>query len=272
MVKIKCSKCQGHAVIKTHDKYLCKDHFFLDFEERVKSTIKKYKLFTKKDKIVVAASGGKDSLTLMYLLRKFGHEISALLVDEGIKNYRDKTIVDFLGFCKEYNIDNYKIVSFKDEFGKSLDQEVKKAGVLPCSICGIKRRNLLNKYAKGYDVIATGHNIDDEAQAFLMNLLKGQLEIAARQGPKSGLIDIGFVPRVKPLYFCGEKEIRLYSFLRGFKLIFTECPYAVKSFRHVVGEKLNELEATKPGSKLNIIQNYLKMLPKLKHYYKKNEK
>ena len=116
-------------------------------------------------------------------------------------------------------------------------------------------------------MIATGHNIDDESQAFLMNLFKSQLQIAARQGPVSGLKDMGFVRRVKPLYLCSEKETRLYTILNGIDVHFSECPYAVRSFRHSVGYELNKLEEREPGAKLGLIKSFLSMLPGLKEHY-----
>jgi tRNA-5-methyluridine54 2-sulfurtransferase len=137
------------------------------------------------------------------------------------------------------------------------------------------RRYLVNTSAKalGASVVATGHNLDDEAQTILMNLFRNQLEISARLGPKSGLIkDARFIPRVKPLYHCLEKEICAYSHLTGARISFVECPYAAQSFRAKTRELLNQFEEMHPGTKSNIISSYLKMLPEYRRRYDSSEK
>ena len=262
---MKCSKCKKEAVFSNPN--YCKEHFILYFEKKVKSTISKFRLFNKKDSIVVAASGGKDSTVLLYLVQKFHGRVEALAIDEGIHGYRDKTLIDLKNFCRKHKI-RLKIYSYKEEFGKSLDSILKKMDIIPCSICGTFRRYILNKKSRGYDKIATGHNTDDEAQSVIMNLLKNNTELNARLGPRSGVVEDGlFVPRIKPLYFCTEKEVMAYSILMGFDISFNECPHVPESFRGQVRDALNAHEAEHPGTKLAIIQNFLAILPKLKKHY-----
>jgi len=249
---MKCKLCLNNAVIDSPS--YCKKHFLKYVEKTVSQTIKKYDLLKKTDKICVAVSGGKDSITLLYILKKLDYDVEALAIDEGIAGYRDKTL-DFLKkFCKTYNI-KLIIKSFEKEIGKRLDKIVK-TGTSACTICGTFRRSLLNKYTNSYDKIATGHNLDDEAQAVLMNLLKAQKSLYARQGPKTEKRK-GFTQKIKPLYFLKEKEIMIYSILMGFDVPFTECPYAKDSFRAYVRDELNLLETQKPGTKKNIILKYL---------------
>jgi len=270
-----CKNCREKPVflISENNQRLCKRHFIEYFEKKVWRTIKNFKLIGKKEKIVVALSGGKDSTTVLYLLNKISKQnkkinVEALLIDEGIKGYRNKTIIDAKRFCRKNKI-KLHIVSFKKEFGKNLDEIVRKFKN-PCTICGILRRELLNRYAKrlGATAIATGHNLDDECQSILMNQMKNDIKRSARLGPKSGIMEIdSFVKRIKPLYFMKEKEIMAYSYLIGISPSFNECPYTEDSFRAEIRNILNEIEARHPGTKNSIINSFLEILPELKKRY-----
>lgn len=266
MVKCIRRNCGENAMISVRQP-LCKKHFIRSFESKVDATIKKYKLISKKDRVVVACSGGKDSTATLYLLNKWFGNVTALAIDEGIPGYRNTTLEGLKGFCGRNNIP-LKVLSFRETFGFTLQDAVRKASVLPCNICGTLRRYLLNSGARGFTKIATGHNLDDETQSIMMNFFKANLGLAARLGPVTGVIeDRGFVPRVKPLYFCYEKEVAAYAFLQGFGIPFNECPYADVSFRAAVRDFLNGLEQEQPGAKQNIVENFLKLLPKLKKRY-----
>ncbi len=275
MDKVKCHSCDDASVIELQHGALCKDHFLRYFEEKVFKTISKYRLIDRKDKLCVAASGGKDSLTALYLTKKYCKKhnlpleaLFALVIDEGIENYRPKTIIDLQAFCKKQDI-HVKKVSFKEEFQKTLDRANpilnKNSNKKPCNLCGVWRRFLLNKYARiyGANKIITGHNLDDEAQAIIMNLFKANTELASRLGPISG---IGknrlFVQRVKPLYFCLEKEVRLYALLKGFSISFVECPYSKEGYRHQIQKMLNEFENKYKGTKQGIVKSFLELWPK----------
>ncbi len=263
---MKCKKCEKKSVMANLG--YCENHFIDYFEKTVYDTIKKYCLIAKNDKIVVAVSGGKDSISVLSILNKKYENVTALAIDEGINNYRDKTLVDLKRFCKTNNI-RLKIISFKKEFKKSLDAILKEnPKEHPCTVCGVLRRYLLNKHSHSFDVIVTGHNLDDEAQTIMMNLLKGQPDLLARLGPRTGLLTSKkFTKRVKPLYFLTEKEVRAYSFLKKFGISFNECPYMHDSYRGEVQVQINVLENRNPGTKINIIKNHLKVLPSIKKRY-----
>lgn len=237
---------------------LSKEAFVKEFEERVKKTITEYKLLKKKDKVIVAASGGKDSTVLLYLLKKLGYAVTALAIDEGIKGYRDKNLDDLKKFCKKEQI-HLKIVSFKQAFGKDLDKILKLKQHHPCSVCGTFRRTLMNRHAKGFDAIATGHNADDESQSVLMNLTRANIDLFPRGGPVTTSKAKGFVRRIKPLYFCTEKEILTYALLHNLATEWNECPYAGQAYRNDVREVLNAREATHPGAKKKVLEHYLKV-------------
>ena len=249
----KCKLCKKEQILSGY----CKDHFIDYFEKTIEDTIKKFDLFKKSDKIMVGVSGGKDSLATIFVLNKLGYNVTGLAIDEGIKKYREYTLNDLEKFSKKYKI-CFRVVSFEKEFGVSLDKAVKKLNQNPCHTCGVFRRFLLNKHSKGYDALATGHNLDDEAQAIMMNVFKAQTDLLARLGPVSGAkANAGFTKRVKPLYFLKEKEVKAYTLLKGFDITFHECPYTHLSFRSSVQEELNVLETNTPGTKLNIVNNFL---------------
>jgi len=233
-------------------------------------------MIEKEDKIAVALSGGKDSLSLLYILslitknnRKI--QLKAILIDEGIKDYREHTIKPAKKLCKELNIPLH-IYSYKEEFTKTLDEITLKSTDKPCSICGVLRRTLLNKKARELkcNKLATGHNMDDEAQSILMNTIKNNLKASARIGPITGVKDEKkFIRRIKPFYFLTEKEIATYAFLKNLLTKFTECPNSKGSFRDVIRDTINNLEKNYPGSRDGIIKSFLKISPLIKKEYKK---
>jgi len=271
-----CQNCQKKPVFKLiSGESLCKNCFLRYFEKKVRKTIRVHKLIDKKDEIAVAVSGGKDSLTVLDLLCNIYKEnknvrIKALLIDEGIDGYRDASVAHAKKFCKERNIP-LEIHSYKKEFGFTLDSVVK--GRKPCSVCGVLRRNLLNTHARAMGVkkLATGHNLDDEAQTIIMNQFRKNVEASARLGPLTGIEDHeGFVRRIKPLYFMSEKEIMTYAFLKGIVDDFNECPYNKESYRNQVREMLNQFEELYPGTKHSIVTSFMEVLPLLKQKEKGN--
>lgn len=254
---------------------LCKNHFTDYFESKVFKTIRQFELLGKEENLGVALSGGKDSLTVLHILNRLSQQnprirINAIAIDEGIHNYRDKTLEKAKEFCHENNI-KLDIFSYKEEFGLTLDEMLKILDVKPCTVCGIFRRYLLNKKSRELKLtkLATGHNLDDECQSILMNQLKNNTEASARLGPKVGLLQHkDFVQRIKPLYLCTEKEVTTYAFVSGLLDEFNECPNVPQSFRAQVRDMLNSMEQKFPGTKYSIVNSFLQMLPLLKQQFK----
>ena len=279
---MQCDQCEERAVYNELGKTYCKNHFLSYFEKKVEKTIKKYSLIQKNDKVCVATSGGKDSLAALYTTMLYCNEYKipffALAIDEGIAAYRDHTLKDLKTFCDKYNI-QFRVISFKKAFGKTLDEVQNKAITVlnkkPCTVCGIFRRTLLNRSARelGATKLVTGHNLDDESQSFLMNLLKGNMRHNAALGPVSGLSENEkFITRVKPLYHMTERETRLFCVLRKFEVNFNECPNIHLSFRANVRDVLNEIENKSPGAKHGMINAFLEILPDLKKKYREEKK
>ena len=177
--------------------------FMKDIENKVRSTIKDYKLATKKDKIIVACSGGKDSTVILYLLKKLGYNVEGLMIDLVIGKWSDDNLANTIKFCKEQNI-KLNVVDIRKELGCSIChirmgiQARKKLN--NCMICGVIKRWLINKKARelGGTKLVTGHNLDDEAETLLMNLFNGNQELLLGFGPKRNCPNKKFVHRIKP--------------------------------------------------------------------------
>ncbi len=268
--------CDEKPIIQlTAGEKLCKGHFTDYFEGKVFKTIRQFGLLDKEENLGIALSGGKDSLTVLHILNKLSKEnpkikINAIAIDEGIHNYRDKTLEKAKDFCQKTNI-NLHIFSYKEEFGLTLDEMLKILNVKPCTICGIFRRHLLNKKSRElkFTKLATGHNLDDECQSIMMNQLKNNIEASARLGPKVGLMqDDKFVQRIKPLYLCTEKEVTTYAFVNNLLDEFNECPNVPQSFRAQVRDMLNDMEQKFPGTKYSVVNSFLQILPMLKQQFK----
>lgn len=244
-----------------------KEKFLKDFENKVKNTIKKYKLFSKREKVLVAASGGKDSTVVLYLLKKFNYNVSALYINLHLGEYSKRCLESVKKICNELKI-KLNVLDIKKEFGMRMchirtgvQQNLK---VSNCMVCGIVKKWLLNKEARKLkaDKIVTGHHLDDESETVIMNFLQGNLMLGANSGPVTGSIkDKKFVPRIKPLYFIPEEDIREYSKLRKLNVVYEKCPCAVSSLRIRTRTFLNKIDNK---IKLRIVENFLRMLPELK--------
>lgn len=268
--------CNEKPVIESYaGGKLCKRHFTDYFENKVFRTIRQFGLIGKEENLGIGLSGGKDSLSVLNILKKLSAQnpkikVHAIAIDEGISGYREKTLKTAAEFCRKNSI-NLHIFSYKEEFGLALDEMLKILNVNPCTICGIFRRYLLNKKSKELRLtkLATGHNLDDECQSILMNQLKNNIEASARLGPKVGLIqDERFVQRIKPLYLCTEKEVTAYAFINGLLDNFAECPNVSRSFRAQVRDMLNEMENKFPEAKYSVVNSFLQILPLLKQQFK----
>jgi uncharacterized protein (TIGR00269 family) len=219
------------------------------------------------EKVAVAISGGKDSITTLYILADISDamnlELQAIAVDEGISSYRRKTIKTAKKFCSSRGVPLH-ILSFQESFGKTLDEMVDPKTA--CTYCGVLRRKLLNDKSRELecDKLATGHNLDDEVQAIMMNYVRGDLERLIRL--QGGSCHHRFIPRIKPLLEMPEKEVALYTILKKFDTSFDECPYSRDSFRGEIRDFIYSLEKNNPGIKFSILKGYQKLLQHLTNY------
>lgn len=241
-------------------------NFNLELEKRVRKIINDYDLIDDGDKIAVALSGGKDSVLTLHILDRLrrksniSFEIVAIAIDEGIKGYREEGIISARNNALQLGIDYYEL-SLEDELGFTLDQASKfyKTACIPC---GVFRRFLLNRTAHklGSDKLATGHNLDDEVQSFLMSFARADVRRFAKFGPKQERIHPKMVPRIKPLWSIPEKEVGMWAVLNEVDVHLAECPYAQNSLRSRLKNYLNHLEEDKPGTKIKMLEFFQKNL------------
>lgn len=263
---MKCIRCDREAVyfrLYSGEAY-CARHFISSIEDKVRGTIRKYRMLDIDDRIAVGVSGGKDSITLLRILanieRRFPKaKLYAITIDEGIEGYRRESIELASREASKLGVQHI-VVSFKELYGLTLDDMVEEARsrglkLTPCSICGVLRRKALNHIAVkiGANKLATAHNLDDEAQTFIVNILHGDLFRLVRTKPVTDYRE-GFVQRIKPLREIPEKEIALYAYLEGIEFQSEPCPYRGVSLRSDVRAFLNILEEKHPGIKFTIVR------------------
>lgn len=266
--------CGSEAVINLRyvGKFFCESCFITFFEKRIRRELRFLKGIQRGDKIAVALSGGKDSSCVLYTINKVANripdvEVIAISIDEGIKGYREHTLKSGRKLCRKLGIPHHMFI-FEKEFDYSLDRMVeisKENGYKknPCTYCGVLRRYLINKYARELECnkIFTGHNLDDEAQAIMLNMMQGALKKLARLDPLPHNTHPLIVPRLKPLRNLPEKEIALYTILKDIPCSLKECTYSGTSFRADVRDFLNEIERKRPGTKHGVVSSLDKMLP-----------
>ena len=273
----RCIKCGKKAAILLPygPQKFCEEHFLQLIESRYRKTVRKFQLFEPKEHLVVAVSGGKDSLTALCLANKFysnSNKITAILIDEGIPGYRDKALKAAKENCRDWGVP-FKEFSFKKAFGFSmkeiqriLEKNPSQNLGSPCTFCGTLRRSLLNKAARRIkaDKLITGHNLDDEAQGILMNACDNDLRRFARGGAKSPAAGKGLVQRVKPLCEIPEREVFFYTQFRGIRSYSGECcPFSGEAKRNDYRSVLNQLEEKFPGTKHSLWRFYNEVQPAL---------
>jgi len=243
-------------------KPICLDCFYDCFEKEIHHTITTNELFKRGERVCIAASGGKDSTVLAYILNElnkkydYGLNLFLLSVDEGIVGYRDDSLETVKKNRDDYGI-SLEIVSYKDLYGWTMDEIVKMIGLTNnCTFCGVFRRQALERGATllKADKVVTGHNADDISETVLMNLLRGDYHRLTKS------VDIitgkeGNMPRVKPFKYTYEKEIVMYAYHKKLVYFSTECIYSPNAYRGYVRELIKDLEAQRPSSIIDIIHS-----------------
>ena len=263
---MKCRKCDAKAVInmRQHKLALCKDHFLDWIPEQVERFIEKYQMFSAQERVLVAVSGGKDSLSLWDILHRLGYQADGLYIGLGIDGgiaYSDESRRLAEQFARQRGL-HLTVVSVEQEYGETIpllsDRTMRGKG-RPCSVCGLTKRHIMNRVARdgGYHALATGHNLDDEAAMLFGNTLNWIPGYLVRQGPVLEADRPGLVRKVKPLCRIYEKEMAAYAMLRGIEYIYDECPYAEGSKSIYYKELLNRLENDRPGAKLSFYVTFL---------------
>jgi uncharacterized protein (TIGR00269 family) len=256
---MKCTVCRGPAVIdlRRHNSNFCAEHMVRFCRDQVAKAIHDHEMLRPGEKVLVAVSGGKDSLALWDILVALGHEVEGMTIGLGIGDYSADSTATSVAFAEARGWP-LQVVDLRGEYGYDVPTAAKVTRRVPCSACGLSKRHLFDKVALdgGFDVVATGHNLDDEAAVLMGNTLHWQTEYLGRQLPVLPATD-GFPRKVKPLVRLGERETAAYCVLRGIDYVVEECPMA-EGNRHLrYKEALNLIEAASPGTKHDFYFGFL---------------
>jgi uncharacterized protein (TIGR00269 family) len=257
---MRCTFCEKEAVLRLRhaNLRLCTEHLVARVEKEAEKAIREFRMFTPEEKILVAVSGGKDSLGLWQILTKLGYQADGLYIHLGIEGYSQRS----LEFCQEFARERglrLEVLRLVDELGAGLDEIAKVLRGEPCAHCGAIKRYLMNRSALegGYAALATGHNLDDEAATLLGNVLQWNLEYLARQYP---ILPEGrkLARKVKPLIYVSEREMVAYCLISGIRYIYEECPHSVGARSLFLKGILNELEDRAPSTKITFLRAFLR--------------
>ena len=277
-----CSRCRSDAIVfqSYSGQHLCGRHLYSSIRKRTSRELRHQldlpKNATKEDGspfiVLVAISGGKDSAVLLSMIneiigRRRDVELVAGCVDEGIDGYRAPS----MEFAKElaeslevrfetlsYEEMGYgrmdEVVQLMPSMGKNHDDA---KGLMPCSFCGVFRRQGLNALAEkvGADVMALGHNLDDMAQSILMNLQKGEIDRSVRLAPHTNSQIEGLIPRIVPLRWVPEQEIHAHALYAGLPIHHGDCPHAPGAMRQQSRSVVARLEELTPGARHGLLHS-----------------
>lgn len=256
---MKCRTCREPAIIDLprHNANFCAEHLQQLCRRQVEKAIQDHRMFEPTDHLLVAVSGGKDSLAVWDILNELGYRTTGLYIGLGIGDYSDESRDFAQRFATERGLD-LVVESLRGDHGFDVPTAAKATGRVPCSACGMSKRHLFDRAATegGYDVVVTGHNLDDEAAVLFGNTLRWDVEYLARQLPVLPARH-GFPRKAKPLIRLSEREMAAWCIVRGIEYIVEECPMA-EGNRHLgYKEALNALEERSPGTKAAFYLGFL---------------
>ncbi|MEN6408645.1 MAG: ATP-binding protein [Anaerolineaceae bacterium] len=262
---MRCRKCGVKAAINLpeHRLALCKAHLLDWIPEQTERFIQKYDMFTHEDRILVAVSGGKDSLALWDVLWRLGYNADGLYINLGIDGgveYSARSLRCARQFADARSL-NLMVSDIPAERGVTIPELAMRSvrgKERPCAVCGIVKRHIMNQMTteSGYTVIATGHNLDDEAAVLFGNTLVWDGEQIVRQSPVLPAKP-GMARKVKPFCRFYERETAAYTLMRGIEYEYDECPHALGNRTNEIKTQLNQMEANKPGVKLTFYLSFL---------------
>ena len=257
---MKCTVCREPAVIdlRRHNANFCAPHLQKFCRDQVARAIHDFDMFGPADHILVAVSGGKDSLAVWDLLGELGYHADGLYIGLGIDSYSDTSAEFARAFAQSRGLTLTEL-DLVQEYGYDIETGARAARRTPCSACGLSKRHLFDRVAVegAYDVVVTGHNLDDEAAVLFGNVLHWEIDYLARQRPVLEAHD-GFPRKAKPLVRLSERETAAYCIVSGIDYVVEECPMA-KGNKHL-GYKaaLNSIESQSPGSKAAFYFSFLR--------------
>src|SRR5262245_996123 len=259
---MKCTRCRAKAEVhlRAHNAGFCRPCFLEYFRRQVERTIAREHMIAPDEHVLVAVSGGKDSLALWDVLVELGYRTTGLYLGLGIGEYSDHSRDKVEAFARARDL-ALEIRTLADEGpGLAVPDVASATRRVPCAACGAMKRHFFDAVAHEgrFDVLATGHNLDDEAARLLGNVLRWQRDHLARQRPVLEPSHPKFVRKVKPLYLLSEYETAVYAFMRGIDYVVEECPNAEGATQLVYKDALNRLEAASPGTKHAFVKEFVR--------------
>ena len=259
---MKCTRCKAKAEVhlRAHNAGFCRPCYLQYFRRHVERAIERERMFGPEDRLLVAVSGGKDSLALWDVLDGLGYRTTGLYLGLGIGDYSDHSRAKVEAFAGARGLP-FVVRTFAEEGpGLAVPDVARSTRRMPCAACGAMKRHFFDVAAHegGFDVLATGHNLDDEAARLLGNVLRWQRDHLARQRPVLEPSHPKFVRKVKPLHLLSEYETAVYAFMRGIDYVVEECPNAAGATQLLYKDALNRLEAASPGTKLSFVKEFLR--------------
>jgi uncharacterized protein (TIGR00269 family) len=215
-------------------------------------------MFGRDENVLVAISGGKDSLALWDALNKLGYSADGMYIRLGIADYSLRSQAKAEAFAAGRGLRLHQ-VDLREEYGFEVPDLREARSGKPCAACGTVKRHHFNRVAAdlGYPVMATGHNLDDEAATLFGNVIHWQTDYLGRQGPVLPGSP-GLVRKVKPLYRLGERDTAAYAVIERIDYILEECPMAKGAKSLQYKELLNSLEERQPGAKYRFLTGFLR--------------
>jgi len=266
-----CNRCGNIAVYsrKYSGESLCSLCFSDSIVKKTAKTISKHNMIQEGDVVGVAVSGGKDSLSLLHVLKKMSQshnfKLIAITVDEGIPSYRDEALEIVKNFCNIHGVE-HRSYAYKELFGLTLEESLdlrENEKTTSCSICGILRRRAIDFGAKDLDVdvIATGHNLDDVLQTFIINVLSGDTNKIGWMEPTTS----NKIRKIKPFCEIYENEIVFYAFTNQIPFQSEQCPHMNEGIRTEIREFLNSLENHHSGIKNSMYGSVMRLVSIVKN-------
>jgi len=257
---VKCTVCKGAAVVdlRRHNAAFCGDHLSRFCREQVRRAIDDFDMLAPGERVLVAVSGGKDSLALWHILGELGIEADGFIIGLGIGAYSEESTARTRRFAESGGRTLLEC-DLPGRFGTDVPAAAAAARRAPCSACGLSKRHLFDAAAVegGYDAVATGHNLDDEAAVLFGNVLHWHTDYLARQAPVLPAAH-GFPRKVKPLVRLSERETAAYCIVNGIDYQVEECPMSAGNRHLGYKEALADLELRSPGSKAAFYFGFLR--------------
>jgi len=259
---VRCTRCRAKAEVqlRAHNAAFCRACFLLVFRRQVERAIVAERMFTRDERVLVAVSGGKDSLALWDVLVHLGYDATGLYLGLGIGTYSDRSHEKAAAFARARNLPLRIVDLAATGPGLAVPAVAAATRRAPCAACGTMKRHHFDAAALegGFPVLATGHNLDDEAARLLGNVLGWRRDHLARQRPVLLPSHPKFVRKVKPLHLVSEYETAVYAFMRGIDYIVEECPNAAGATQLAHKDALDRIEAASPGTKLRFVKEFLR--------------